>query len=589
MKNIIDRFNKFILALIIALTFTFSILLFLDYNNMIYFQTINRVTFKSSFDVDVDLNLPLIMLILINILLLLFKRKFIIVVFTLLLMIPIYFFLGVSSSLCLMGFILSLESIFVFKVFEEFVILISLFWFMLEFSSLIYWAIIEPFKIPYPLTQIVKLDYDIYSVMALFSCPIFLILAFHWIINPLIGSFLKDLIRILGLMLNLGEKPFYKEFKLHYKLIFVLAIILAVVTALYPHIPLINPYGYSIATDMRHYINEARRLQSNLWYAFKGYISGSRPLMLLLIYGLSKFSGLSLEIIVKFMPLIIHPLLTITVYFMVKKATGDGELASLSSLLTVLGIIPTSNMYAYILANTLAIAILYASIGFLLNSMKNVNLKEAIISALIGVVALLVHPWTFLQYYAAISLMALIVMFKPLIKQRKLYLKPLIPPLIFLLITGIVSIVKSKFFGGVEMAYLINEVMNWFKLKTPVISHLINFWRESIMAFSIYYGGSISNTIIMLLALLGVYTIKDVEMKDFMTSITMVSIAAYTIVYDHSKVRILLNIPLGVMAAYGLIRIIKSRSISKRMKTIVFTTTITSMITYTMRFLANIC
>lgn len=588
MKSFIERLNVFMQSLVIALELFLSILLLLDYSRITYFQTINRITFRAPFTLDVDLKIPLTILISINFLRILLKRKTIVIAFTCILTSLVYSFMGLTPSLISIGFTLSLASIFMFRIFEEVLAILSVIWLSLELPSLIYWAIIEPLKTPYPLIQIVKLDYNIYSVIALFSCPLFLILAFHWVLNPIFGSFFRDLFRSLKFILNLGGEV-YGEFNFHCKFIFALAMVFAIVTALYPHIPFINPYGYSIATDMRHYINEAKLLESNLWYAFKGYIYGSRPLMLILIYGLSKLSGLSIEVTVKFMPLIIHPLLTLTAYFMVKRAVGDEEWASLAALLTVLGIIPTSNMYAYILANTMSIAILYASTGFLLSSMRSIDMKEAIISAIIGVIALLIHPWTFLQYYAAITLMTIIVIFKTLVKQRKLYFKSLIPPLIFLLITGFASIMKSVFFGGVEAVYLINEIMNWFKLKTPVISHVMNFWGESIMAFSIYYGGAISNTIIMLLALIGIYTLRNEGIKDFITSMIIVSIAAYTIVYDHSKVRILLNIPMGIIAAYGLIRIIRSKSMNKKTKFAIFITVIVSMITYTVRFLANIC
>ena len=67
--------------------------------------------------------------------------------------------------------------------------------------------------------------------------------------------------------------------------------------------------------------------------------------MLLLIFGISKLTGLSIATTVKYMPLLIHPILIVSAFILVLKAVGDKEWAALSALLTA-GIMTVPDMYA---------------------------------------------------------------------------------------------------------------------------------------------------------------------------------------------------------------------------------------------------
>jgi len=595
MQIIINKIKEQAISIIITLQAALAIILSLSALKVGYYQTIHRTTVKVAFTIKYDFTIWIIALTLLTAIYLAWKKEFHVLLLTASISILAYFLKSFRASVIVAALTLSVLTAVRMKKIEDCAFWALTFWTGLEVVALLHWGILKPTLNVDALQTLASLEHKIFGVTAIPALPIALLILFIWILKPIAKQYVQSIRDVVQLIRGEIEEQVRSSapLKIGWKPILALAFIFSIVTAIYTYLPSINPYDVVVGVDARHYVKYTKQLNEDLSYAFKGYLRGSRPLMLLLIFGISKLTGLSIATTVKYMPLLIHPILTMSAFIMVLKAVGDKEWAALSALLTAAGIMTVSDMYAYILANTLAIAVLYISVGYLIAALKTRSIKEAIIASIVGTLAVVIHPWAFTQYYASIALMAVIMPIEHILTKKRVDKKFMIVAQImliaFLAITGLFSLFKAQIVGGIESIYLIREIADWIIKKTPATIHLINFWHESIMAFMIYYGGSLSNTILMGLALTGAYNLNREDMfQKFLITLIAASSIAYLIVYDHSKVRIILGIPVGVLAAKGLLEIMRSEEISKKTKIAALIFTVTFMTTYTLRSLANL-
>ena len=103
-----------------------------------------------------------------------------------------------------------------------------------------------------------------------------------------------------------------------------LAIVLAVAGALYPYSRAINPDSLPVGADVPLYVDWMKEVEKNPYQAFV-VEGGSRPLILLLIYVVEHVFGFSTLDIVKFLPVLLNPLLVSSVFFMVLRGSEDLE------------------------------------------------------------------------------------------------------------------------------------------------------------------------------------------------------------------------------------------------------------------------
>lgn len=121
-------------------------------------------------------------------------------------------------------------------------------------------------------------------------------------------------------------------------LMLVLGLILGVFLAFIPYRPDLNPTGRLVGVDSPSYldwINQmlARQPDQALRYSFISGLNGSRPLLLILLYGIAS-TGVSTTTILECLPIFLSPLLSLSTYMFVKYGQGSPEIAGLASLFT---------------------------------------------------------------------------------------------------------------------------------------------------------------------------------------------------------------------------------------------------------------
>ena len=97
---------------------------------------------------------------------------------------------------------------------------------------------------------------------------------------------------------------------------------LSFVLAIYASYPMINQ-EFSTTVDEHYYVDwlDELRKSDNLAAAFTEVNKGDRPLSLLFIYGIQTFTGLPTIVVVRFLPVILSPMLITVVYYFVKIGT----------------------------------------------------------------------------------------------------------------------------------------------------------------------------------------------------------------------------------------------------------------------------
>ncbi|MBS7613175.1 hypothetical protein KEJ48_02875 [Candidatus Bathyarchaeota archaeon] len=513
-----------------------------------------------------------------------------------------YYFNDFKIALTVLSFLSASITILKFNLIGICTFLAIVFWSLIEVLALSYWLIIKPLNISLTIENqilgLVNFEHKLTTVISLFSSPLTIII----MLTPLLKPLIKYYVKIVEHICEREEWRCESWNITKHKTILAISVITTIFCTLYPYLPSINPYNVSIGVDARYYVIEVEKVSKDISYIFKGYIYGSRPLILLLIYYISKISNMTITDTVKYMPLIINILLTLATYIMVVKASGNREWAATSSLFTPIGIILSANMYAYILANTMAIALLQISIGYLIEALNKRRITSFITSTVFAITALLTHPWVFTQYYISTTLMiipitiTLIRTGKTNIKQNFIQIAII---LAYLTPNLILSIFKRTALSSLDLTLLATQILNQLikTITNPIltIQTAINFWRDSIMAFSIYYGGCISNTYLMLLALIGAIQIifqpencMETRLRDFITCLLTATLIAYPIVYDHAKLRLILGIPVSIFAAKGYLKITKTKKLNGKLKTSIIISTPITLINYTLRTLANL-
>ena len=178
----------------------------------------------------------------------------------------------------------------------------------------------------------------------------------------------------------------------------------------YPYLPGVNPDFQTVSVDEKYYVEWLESLQSSsVQNAFTETSGGSRPLTLLLIHSLQTLTGLSAQLVVRFLPLLLGPMLVAAVYYFVRLGTGNNRnAASLSALFTVLSFQFVVGIYAGFFANWLALVTSYIALLFLFRAWERRSRLDYLILLSITITTLFVHVYTWGYLMAVMILFTLL-------------------------------------------------------------------------------------------------------------------------------------------------------------------------------------
>lgn len=554
------------LSLLHALGLILGFLQLLDAMRLRYFPTIHRATRGLRFQLPINLTPILLLLLVFSLILSLRRRRWPMLLSLLpLLLIPS---LGLKVSASLGVLLTASVGLLMFKRFEGCLFWLLLSLSLLEGSSLIHWSLYVPLGLSSPFKAISMLELSLFYVASDLIPLVILPLIYNWALLPLLQwGFDITLPRV---KIDDDGRDSWRGF-----LLLSISLIIGVVSALYPYLRAVNPRRSIIGVDIPHYVRAAEMMEGNLTAAFKMW-DGSRPLILLTIYGFQRAVGIDASTAVKMLPLLLNPLMVLAVFFLLHEVYGGFYRAGWGALLTACSYQIAVGMYSYFLTNMLGLILVYASLAFLFRALRGSRISLAAAS-LLGALLVFTHPWTFDQYWAAAALISLISLYR-FWKGGTDKETAVISSLYVLLLAASEGVKTLLFhgYGGVSAT-------------AATVKHAVGlreFWFSSIFSFRLLYGGFLSTLIPLLLSLLALYAVKDGVWRLYWSSFLLSSSLIFLIGDSTIKSRLLYNLPIGVFAAMGLGALERWAERRLRWALRVFVTL--SSVVYLLRSLANL-
>lgn len=566
LKGIIKQW----LPLVLVFQLVLGVLQLLDYWRLPFFPTVNRITSPKNFVVNQSLVLPLLILLGIWIIIVgtLSQRLYSVGPLLSFILLPIY---GIEVSLAVASMISVIITIYVFRDFKKY-----LFWGFLTIGGiniliLLHWMLLFPLNIKTPIENLALLELDLFYVASYLAPLIVVPFLFVWLIKHIFtwgwGSQLESKIRYS----KKGNKKFAW-------IILASALVLSIFSVFYAYLPNVNPSEQNVGVDIQSYVDSVKIIDHDISQAFN-VSGGSRPLIFFMIISFKRLTGLNYVSAVRYLPIFLNPLFVLSVFFLTHEVYQNLSKASWASFFTACGYQITVNMYSYFLANILGLSLIFFSLGFLFRTLRQGKWNNFLATNVFGVLLVFTHPWTFNQYFSAIS-MSTVVLYYLYWKdgKDKGNLKPLFS---YSVILAVAELVKSQVFKGIGGIAATSTVVNG-------IVGLDEFWFSSIYNFRLLYGGYISNVLLLCLATVGAYIMNRNEIHEkFLTILLALTSLVFLIGDETIKSRLLFNIPIGLFAALGFLYI-HQRFQDRNLKYAFTFFTGSSMLVYFFQSLANL-
>src|SRR3989475_2047251 len=255
---------------------------------------------------------------------------------------------------------------------------------------------------------------DVYSFLAPLSALFLLGLLYAWLVklgtktairrSVSFKSFLQFLLvpfrNLLSSLRVVSLSDSARTFKIlsRPRLMLAISLVVSSLLAFVPYRPDLNPNGVLVGVDSPTYvgwINQMlqRPLPQALQYSFVEGLDGSRPLLLIPLY-LVASAGISPNMIIEYLPMVLAPLLSLSTYIFVRFSQGSARLAGLTALFTSTSFHITAGMWGGYFANMLGMIEAYLFLTLLLLFSKSPSTARYGAMFALSIALFLTHPWT---------------------------------------------------------------------------------------------------------------------------------------------------------------------------------------------------
>ncbi len=326
--------------------------------------------------------------------------------------------------------------------------------------------------------------------------------------------------------------------------------LLSIFFVLLPHQFFINNEQELVGADTVSYVdwlNNVRidDLSKILYQAFVVQHSGDIPLSLLLFSPVLTIFPESQYQAIDHLPLILSPLLVLTVFFFTRELTSNDKISLLASFLTAISFQALIGIYAGLYANWLALIFGYISIVFLLRFLKRpTGINYLAFSALLFLMMFShVYTWSLFTLFIGIFL---IISWRLKIFERKKV------ALIFLIIIASVAFDAGKSIMTEVQSGIEKDVS--FASKRASFENLSSIWSNLSQTSLVYVGGLFGNFLILSLCIYWLFRSNLREMPNLFIAIFL-SIGILPILFGDEVMqsRVFYNISFQIPAAIALV------------------------------------
>lgn len=561
-----------IASLLLALQLVLGIPQLLDAFRVWYYPTIHRATRLMRFELGTSLVAPLMLLLVLWLCRVVWRRRVKLLLFPALAF-SIYPFLGFEAALSAASLMAAAGGLLIQRRLDGFLSWVFLLLSGFEAAALLYWVVFVPLGLTGPFESVAGLELDLFYIFAYLAPLLVLPLMFMWGLKQLLRWGWGEAANVEDVELKSGGGLSIKSV-----LFLALSASLGVAAALYPYSSAVNPRSLNVGVDIPHYVKAAEVIERDVFQAFN-VSGGSRPLIYLVIYGVQRLFGLEASTAVRFLPVLLNPLLVLAAFFLAFEVFGDGWAAGWAAFFTACGFQVSVGMYSYFLTNLLGLCLVFFSLGLLFRSLRCGCRASLAAASLLGGLLVFTHPWTFDQYYTAAVLTAGIIWFEARVKEGGL--GKFWAMSVYLVSLGAAELLKVLVFHGVGGVSASSTAVKGF-------AGLSKFWFSSIFSFRLLYGGLMSSLVLIGLAVLGVYVLRCRDVPEvYFTVFTALTSLVFLIGDETIKSRLLYNVPVGLFAALGF-KMLLGRRLGDDVKRSLVLFVALNLVVYLFRSMANL-
>jgi hypothetical protein len=337
----------------------------------------------------------------------------------------------------------------------------------------------------------------------------------------------------------------------HPRLLLAIAAVGGAVFAYAPYRPDLNPPGNLVGVDSQLYADwlsemMSRPVEEAVRYALAEAGLGSRPLLLIPVYAISIFWGISPKLAVQVLPVVLAPLLTLSTFMFVRRGLGSENAAGLAGVLAAFSFALAVGMWGSYYANWLALAEAYLFLTILLSLFDSPSFPKFTLLAWLSMGILLTHPWTWVMILTVCMISSISIWREGRDPSYTLH--------IFLLIlVGLgADVLKNWIFGP-------PTVTADLATKGPVAGfhELIMVWPNVIDSVLFTHGGLLANSVLLALASLSVLVLRFADLFQRLLVIwTTTSAVPFIFLNSYHQARIVYDLPIPILAAFGLLLLV---------------------------------
>jgi hypothetical protein len=413
-----------------------------------------------------------------------------------------------------------------------------------ELLAVLHWFFFIPLGLTSPFALIADVENSIYRMTAKVSIIFVIGIMLAWI--PKTTTYLREIGRnpIVTTPRLRGEKTFWAILLLSF------SVVLGVVAAVYPYNPILNPQEAGVGADVRAYIKGAEKVNADLSQAFV-VLRGTRPLIFMLIWAYQRLLGIDVVNAVHFLPVLLNPIMVLGAFFIGKESSDDWWIGSWAAFFTACSYQVTVGMLAYFLTNMLALSLVFISLGFLFRAIRSKSKRSLAYACIIGSLLVFTHPWTYTQYFITTIITTIVVGSLAYINRSDYDETKVL--IIYTMSLGFSNIYKELFLGGYGGVTASSTVITR-------MYYLGDFLAKYKLGVMMRYGGYLINLVVFFFALLGILSRKQKETPDiYFTALLFASSPLFFIGEFNMLPRLLYNLPIGLLTAYGFMSVLRSQ------------------------------
>ena len=434
--------------------------------------------------------------------------------------------------------------------------------FVIEVGSILGWMYnsLDP-HVPFdgdPRWILPSLEANLTGILYPFALPAFIIVLFSWLWIPIYDKFyrsfikhhIKNKIEKIKIHLELEDHDSQISNHNHYRYMNLIIIIILTLTSFFI---VYYPYFYTprlIGVDTPWYYENLLVISNSegIQHVISDYGAATRMPYLIILYALMTLFSLPPMIVVKIGPAIPAALMGIASFYFIRTFTRDEFISTISAFLGLFSIATTVGIFAGVYANWLALGLVLIFWTLLFKVWQNPSRTLILVTVIINFLILITHPWTWaiiLASLIAYLLFSYIFYHSDKIdSDQKINIRK--TTVIILALNSVLLLILLGIFSSGEFVKLSTEVLSAMNTK-----YLMGFLGVITYSLRFYVGGFLTHTIIIVLCILGLLTIKNLEKQFYRLFISLLFVAFIPMLLLDSwwQWRLLYMIPYHIPAA----------------------------------------